>query len=168
MTLVLGGINSDTTRNTKTKIPGLGDVPVVGAAFSTTDNRDSRTELLLTITPTIINSPGQGGAILSDFLVSAHAVRQALEDDYEDLPRGFLYEADMTEQGMTPLLEPAPAATTFEPEAAPPASTDVVVTPPAPPSTELPLPALEPAPAPPSEQTTGTTTAPKPEPVPST
>lgn len=168
MTLVLGGINSDTTRNTKTKIPGLGDVPVVGAAFSTTDNRDSRTELLLTITPTIINSPGQGGAILSDFLVSAHAVRQALEDDYEDLPRAFLYEADMTEQGMTPLLEPAPAAATFEPEATPPVNAEVVVTPPASPPAEQPLPALEPAPAPTPEQTTDATTAPKPEPAPST
>lgn len=156
-TLVLGGIITDVTRHTKTKIPVLGSIPVAGAAFSTTDDRDVRTELMLTITPTIINSPSQVGSTLSDFLVSAHAVRAAMEDNIEDLPTGVLYQADSSETGMTPLLEPQPAEA--QP---PPATTPDPVLPP-------PEPVLPPVPAPESADPAPVTTAPpalKPEPAP--
>lgn len=147
-TLVLGGIISDTKRHTKTKIPGLGDVPIVGAAFSTTDDRNVRTELMLTITPTIINSPSDVGMTLSDFLVSAHAVRAAMEADIEDLPTGIFYQADGLESGMTPLLEPQPSDVTPANEIVPPAPQPSQEIRPAPAEPEPPMPEapeLEPA-----------------------
>lgn len=79
-TLLLGGIIQRGVRNNVDKIPILGDIPIVGMAFRSYDNREERTELLLSITPTIINSPSESAAIMSDFLAGANAVRATLED----------------------------------------------------------------------------------------
>ncbi len=53
-TAVLGGIFEQTTRTDVTKVPFLGDLPFVGAAFRTTTKVDNKTELLIFITPRII------------------------------------------------------------------------------------------------------------------
>jgi len=53
-TVALGGLISDTRTDSHTGIPWLGDVPVVGALFSTTSNDVDRTELLVLITPHVI------------------------------------------------------------------------------------------------------------------
>ncbi len=53
-TVVLGGI-LETTRNKSTsKVPFLGDVPVLGNLFKTTTNINNKTELLIFITPKIL------------------------------------------------------------------------------------------------------------------
>ena len=53
-TVVLGGILEKTTRDDKTQVPFLGDLPVVGSLFKTKARRDSRTELLIFVTPKIL------------------------------------------------------------------------------------------------------------------
>jgi type IV pilus assembly protein PilQ len=53
-TIVLGGIYEQTTRTDVTKVPLLGDIPVLGNLFKTTTKRDEKTELLIFITPRII------------------------------------------------------------------------------------------------------------------
>ncbi len=54
-TIVIGGIYTQDTSNTTTKIPLLGDVPVLGYLFRTNERKDNKTELLVFITPRIIN-----------------------------------------------------------------------------------------------------------------
>jgi type IV pilus assembly protein PilQ len=54
-TVVIGGIFEQTDRNDITKIPLLGDVPVVGNLFRTTNRTSNKTELLVFITPKVIN-----------------------------------------------------------------------------------------------------------------
>lgn len=53
-TAILGGLIRDEERRTKVKVPGLGDIPLIGAFFSTVDESDTQTDVLLTITPRII------------------------------------------------------------------------------------------------------------------
>lgn len=54
-TVVLGGIYQQTTRDDVTKVPVLGDLPVVGNLFKTTGKTNDKTELLVFITPKIVS-----------------------------------------------------------------------------------------------------------------
>jgi len=54
-TVVLGGIYQQTERTTVTKIPLLGDIPVVGNFFKDQFKQNNRTELLIFITPRVIS-----------------------------------------------------------------------------------------------------------------
>ena len=53
-TVVLGGILSTTQREDDTKVPFLGDIPVLGHLFKTTDHHDDKDELMIFITPKIV------------------------------------------------------------------------------------------------------------------
>jgi type IV pilus assembly protein PilQ len=53
-TVVLGGIYQQTERNSESKVPLLGDVPVLGYLFKTTGRESTKTELLVFITPKIV------------------------------------------------------------------------------------------------------------------
>ena len=53
-TVVLGGILQTTSRDASTKVPFLGDVPVLGNLFKTTTKIDDKDELLIFVTPKII------------------------------------------------------------------------------------------------------------------
>ncbi|HZV55875.1 MAG TPA: type IV pilus secretin PilQ [Rhodocyclaceae bacterium] len=53
-TVVIGGIYIQEERNNVTKVPLLGDVPVLGALFRKTDKTDNRRELLVFVTPKIV------------------------------------------------------------------------------------------------------------------
>ena len=53
-TLVIGGLIRETETKSVQKIPVLGDLPVVGAAFRSTQTQKSKNELVIMITPKII------------------------------------------------------------------------------------------------------------------
>lgn len=57
-TLIVGGIYEEENGNTLTKIPLLGDIPVIGNLFKTRQNSQSRRELLIFITPRIMDTVG--------------------------------------------------------------------------------------------------------------
>ncbi|MHB1247390.1 MAG: type IV pilus secretin PilQ [Sulfuriferula sp.] len=54
-TAVLGGIYEQTVRTDVSKVPLLGDIPVIGNLFKTTGKQNKKTELLIFLTPRIIN-----------------------------------------------------------------------------------------------------------------
>ena len=54
-TLVLGGLFQEETSITNRQVPFLGDIPIVGAAFTGYDNTVSRREIIFLITPTIVH-----------------------------------------------------------------------------------------------------------------
>ena len=54
-TVVIGGIFSQDERDTTTKVPLFGDLPVVGALFRNNAKTDNKTELLVFITPRIVD-----------------------------------------------------------------------------------------------------------------
>jgi type II secretion system protein D len=59
-TVVIGGLIQTIEDNRKTKIRGLGNLPIVGGLFRTSDNSKVKTELLVILTPYVI--PGDSPA----------------------------------------------------------------------------------------------------------
>ncbi|HHR0366099.1 type IV pilus secretin PilQ [Neisseria gonorrhoeae] len=57
-TLIVGGIYEENNGNTLTKVPLLGDIPVIGNLFKTRGKKTNRRELLIFITPRIIDTAG--------------------------------------------------------------------------------------------------------------
>lgn len=55
-TQVLAGLIQDEDRRTANKVPGLGDLPVVGRLFSNNEDNANKTEIVLLITPRIVRN----------------------------------------------------------------------------------------------------------------
>jgi pilus assembly protein CpaC len=64
-TIVLSGLIQRETASNIDKVPGLGDIPIIGALFRSKKFQNKETELVLFVTPTIINpsSPGIAGRV---------------------------------------------------------------------------------------------------------
>ncbi|TAM28842.1 MAG: type IV pilus secretin PilQ, partial [Rhodanobacter sp.] len=54
-TVVLGGIYEITKNDSVVKVPGLGDIPVLGVLFRQTTRKNDKAELLIFVTPRILN-----------------------------------------------------------------------------------------------------------------
>lgn len=72
-TLILSGVISETERTTVSKVPILGDIPILGALFRQTNNQGERSEVIILLTPKIVDdntnapfgysyTPGSGAA----------------------------------------------------------------------------------------------------------
>lgn len=72
-TLILSGIITETERTTVSKVPILGDIPILGALFRRTQNSGDRSEVIIMLTPRIVDdnpnapfgygyTPGPGAA----------------------------------------------------------------------------------------------------------
>ncbi len=55
-TQVLAGLINDEERRSSNKIPGLGDLPIVGRLFGSNVNENQKTEIILSITPHLIRN----------------------------------------------------------------------------------------------------------------
>ncbi len=62
-TVVLGGLIQDNDTRNKEKVPLLGDIPVLGELFSSTNNTTARTELLVFITPRVVRNAEDARAV---------------------------------------------------------------------------------------------------------
>ena len=65
-TIVLGGLISESKGFTVSKIPLLGDIPLLGILFKTTSKDDKKTELIIFLKPTIITNIDQAAKITND------------------------------------------------------------------------------------------------------
>nr|MDP9105952.1 hypothetical protein [Candidatus Eremiobacteraeota bacterium] len=54
-TLVIGGLIQENSQHTENKIPLLGDIPLIGRVFRNQNNTSTRNELIIVVTPHIIN-----------------------------------------------------------------------------------------------------------------
>ena len=70
-TIVIGGLRSSETENTRVKVPMLGDIPFLGALFTRKEDSVVETDLLLFVTPRIV----------SDYLLSDKEVKDYNEFD---------------------------------------------------------------------------------------
>ncbi len=62
-TVVLGGLIQDSDVRNREKVPLLGDIPLLGELFSSTNNTTARTELLVFITPRVIRDAEDARAV---------------------------------------------------------------------------------------------------------
>ena len=90
-TVIIGGLMEDTKATTDTKIPILGDIPVLGNLFKRKQKSHGKTELLIFLTPHVVPVPTQLAA-LSD-----------REKQNSDAPKAF------TEQELNKFLDTLPA-----------------------------------------------------------
>lgn len=64
---VLAGLISDAERSSASKVPGLGDLPVVGRLFGTRTEDGQKTELMLSITPRLVRGMARPALARSEF-----------------------------------------------------------------------------------------------------
>jgi len=64
--IALGGLIRDRTTRLKSGIPLLSQIPIIGAAFGSQENRGSRTELIILLTPTVMRSADETKAIVDE------------------------------------------------------------------------------------------------------
>ncbi len=65
-TIALGGLIEESRNRTNAKVPGAGDVPVLGALFRNRKDKIGRTELLVLITPRVIRDGNESKAITNE------------------------------------------------------------------------------------------------------
>lgn len=65
-TIALGGLIEEGSNQTNSKVPGAGDVPIVGALFRNRSDTVTRTELLILITPRVIRSGRESRSITEE------------------------------------------------------------------------------------------------------
>jgi type II secretory pathway component GspD/PulD (secretin) len=62
-TVVIGGLMQNIKTETITKIPYLGDVPLIGSLFRRTQKADNKVELVIFLTPHIVGAPTELAAL---------------------------------------------------------------------------------------------------------
>ncbi len=86
LTVLIGGAIETRRANRKSSIPILGDIPAIGLAFQSREIETERTELLLAITPTVVNDPKDTMVVVSDFVQSAYGLRDELRKFVAPIP----------------------------------------------------------------------------------
>jgi general secretion pathway protein D len=72
-TQVLAGLISDEDRRTANRVPGLGDLPVLGRLFSSTSDTLNKTEIMLLITPHLMRQIARPGVNSVEFSAGTEA-----------------------------------------------------------------------------------------------
>jgi general secretion pathway protein D len=66
LTVAIGGLISNSSSYNETKVPLLGDIPLVGELFKKKDKTNTKSEMILLITPRIIKNPSDGELVTAD------------------------------------------------------------------------------------------------------
>jgi pilus assembly protein CpaC len=96
-TLAIGGLLSERTRGVTERVPGLGDLPILGPLFSSVEYQQEETELLILVTPELV------GAISPQQVTYVPGAQHVAPNDFELFLMGKL-EGDNTERA--PHLSP--------------------------------------------------------------
>ena len=155
-TFAIAGLMNNTVTSTMSKIPGIGDIPVLGYLFKSRAYQKAQTELVVMITPQIVR---RGSTGVSQGLPTA--VEPYLAPVAKPLPQPSPYVGsprypvtDPGQQGQgSPKRDDAPEAQAAQPKATPaPAQTAPVQTAPAMQSAPRPAPPAAATPTPAPEQ----------------
>jgi len=127
-TVILGGFISSNKQKTKTGIPYLKDIPVLGSLFSQKVDSNQRVELIVLIRPTVLKTPEIASAVAEKERQKLFGVRQAemqILEEEKKLSDKSKKEMDKMSKSknapkqdelmapsspVLPLAEPAPAA----------------------------------------------------------
>jgi len=79
-TVVIGGLFRDSVTTSKSQVPLLGNLPIVGAVFRSTTDTVIRQEVIIVLTPRIIGEPAEtgGDARLDDVRRKREAAKDGL------------------------------------------------------------------------------------------
>jgi general secretion pathway protein D len=79
--IVIGGLIQDTKNETKSGIPLLSKIPILGALFGYQTYSMGRTELILMMTPHVITDLAQSNAITREFREKVEGIKKDLEKE---------------------------------------------------------------------------------------
>lgn len=65
-TVVIGGLIDDNRNSNETKVPGLGDIPILGWLFKTQGDANQKTNLYVFLTPRVVKTPEEADKLLSE------------------------------------------------------------------------------------------------------
>ena len=65
-TIVIGGLIEDVTTENESKVPALGDIPILGWLFRDTSETRERTNLYVFLTPRVIKNPAEAESVLQE------------------------------------------------------------------------------------------------------
>ena len=86
-TLMLGGILSQTDTTVEHKLPLLGDLPLVGGLFRHTSINRSNSEMLVFITPRVVDNPSDVVPSATDALEKLKESREQLDESVEAMKK---------------------------------------------------------------------------------
>jgi general secretion pathway protein D len=84
-TVVIGGLISDNKTSSETKVPFLGDIPLLGNLFKSKSKSAGKTELLIFLTPYIVEAPTQLAMLSSQETGGSQLITNSVSS--EDLGR---------------------------------------------------------------------------------
>ena len=114
-TMAIGGLMNSDESKVITKVPILGDIPIIGEFFKHTSTSKDKRELMILITPTIVtnNDPVKGSSKMLEEVENSKRQWQEMEDIYPNDPpaklspeKGGLTEAQaLAAEGAGPLFK---------------------------------------------------------------
>ncbi len=90
-TVVIGGLIDDSISLSENKVPGLGDIPILGWLFKTHGREKEKTNLFVFITPRVVRTPGEATALYGrkkayiDRIEAESPLRRQEPEAYKDL-----------------------------------------------------------------------------------
>ena len=88
-TIVLSGIRREDDTDVERKVPLLGDIPLLGAVFSSTEKSKSLVELVMFITPVVVDNPDEND---TNFNVDERKRLEELSKPLEEMSRQLAKE----------------------------------------------------------------------------
>jgi general secretion pathway protein D len=82
-TVTIGGLMANSKADSETKIPVLGDIPLIGNLFKRKTKTDTKTELIIMLTPTIINNSRQFAALTQHDNAQSKAAKGLTDEEKE-------------------------------------------------------------------------------------
>jgi general secretion pathway protein D len=111
-TQILAGLISDDERKSASKLPGLGDIPLLGRLFANQQDQKTKTEIVLAITPRIISNIVQPSAEISEYWSGTENVITDKPQTNLPINKGPLSPRELFEERIRRpvrnLVEPAP------------------------------------------------------------
>jgi general secretion pathway protein D len=79
-TVAIGGIIQESNTYLRNRVPVLGKIPILGAAFGSTSNSTSKTELVILLTPRVIYDENELTTVSQELQSRLPALRQMIQD----------------------------------------------------------------------------------------
>jgi general secretion pathway protein D len=80
-TIVIGGLIRDKVDRTQEGLPLLSKIPILGHLFGYTSNTESRTELIVLLTPRVIRNQQEAQAVTADYLNRLKGIKKEFKDE---------------------------------------------------------------------------------------
>ncbi|WP_447530171.1 type II secretion system secretin GspD [Vreelandella sp. TE19] len=79
-TVLLGGLIKQNNRESETRVPGLSSIPVLGRLFGSESRGQDRTELIVLITPRVVNNPVQARQVTDGYRQQMQLLRARMQE----------------------------------------------------------------------------------------